>query len=124
MLAPGGMVTRTGAPPEALQAAAATIAVMHAPRTARAHLPHTGERMLKKYRRGERVDIALSTTGRPAHLANGPKGGRGGVPLVNQLDGEARPLGQGFGDGPDLDGSGRFVPVAVQRQAEDEAPGL
>src|SRR5262245_12372983 len=98
MLAPGGMVTRTGVPPLPPHAVPRTTA---ATAMVRANfLTDASKRMLKEYCCGERIDIALSAACRPAHLAHGAQRRGRSVALVDQLDGQPCALVQSIGQCP------------------------
>src|SRR5256885_10398784 len=93
MFAPGGIVTRTGAPvplphDASTHAAASTRDAPRADPTierglsAVRGLAGTTQRMLKKHRRREGVDVTLAASRRAAHLAHGAQRGRRRVALI------------------------------------------
>src|SRR5664279_5092178 len=123
-LAPGGIVTLTGAP---------GVLLSHAPRSAteqamrsarqlsrRTLLRTQLERMLQQNRRGERVDIALSPARRAAHLAHRAQRRCRRIPLVDESHRKSRALLELGGDHARLDRARRVVALIVQRQSHHE----
>jgi hypothetical protein len=120
IVAPSGIVTLAGAPSPPHPAEANTIET----KTAQPALARTPQHMLQQYRGGQRIDIATSVLGSAAEFVHGTARRGGRVPLIDQLDGQARPPLQLDGDPTHFRGAIRIVAVLIQRKAEDEASGV
>src|SRR6185437_13167816 len=125
MLAPGGMVTRTFAPPPHAAASASSASATKGAARATRRLGSTlRERMLEENGRGECIDVFLAAARRAAHLANRAERHGCRVALVDQLDGQAGALGKLGGHGACFGRARRLVAVAVERQTHHEAARL
>src|ERR1041384_1703036 len=94
----GGMVTRTDGPVPLPHAESDAATRQQATARARSVLRRKAKRMLQENRSCECIDAPLATLGRTAHLANGAERRGRGVPFVDELHGETRPLRQLRGD--------------------------
>src|SRR5512140_1431134 len=135
-LAPGGIVTFTTGP-RALPPHAASDAVHSARSAARrtrarqlaarpyaarllTELRNESQRMLKKNRGGQRVDIALAAASGAAHLAHRAQSGGGGVSLIHERHGKPRSLLELGRDLSRLDRARRVVAAIIERKSDHE----
>ena len=120
-LDPGGILTRTLAPPDepphAMTAASDAITTARP----RSRLTRKGKRMLQQDRRGNGIDISLASARGSTHLAHGAKSGCGSEPLVNETHRKAGSFLQLGGNVADLGGAWSVVAVLVEWQTHDEA---